>query len=316
MRRTVLVALVVGATALLSACSPGAPGLTGKLWQLTAITEKIPAFQGVVPPADQSKYTISFNTDATWNGTADCNQVRGTYKTPGSNGLTIDVGASTLAFCPEGSLDTLFVHGLGRAKTFAIVNETLTITLDDEGTMVFVVAPTASPSPGASAAAAATPTAKPTPKPTAKPTTAPTTAPTTKPTAAPTAKPGASATPAPVTGLVGKAWMLTAMTEQNPAFQGVVPEAQQPNYTVTFAADLTFSAKADCNNLSGTYTTPDPAAASGALAILPGPMTSAACPAGSLADLYVLGLSNAASYAIANSQLTITLADQGTLVFK
>jgi hypothetical protein len=41
-----------------------------------------------------------------------------------------------------------------------------------------------------------------------------------------------------------------------------------------------------------------------------------ACGEGSFADLYVLGLSNAASYAIANDQLTITLTDQGTLVFK
>ncbi len=318
MRKSVFMALLIGATAILAACSPGAaPGLTDREWQLTAITEKVPAFQGIVPPADQSKYTITFKTDLTWSGNADCNRIAGTYKTPANSGLTIEVGLSTMAFCPDGSLDTLYTHALARAKTYAIVNDILTITLDDQGTLTFAVAPTASAAPPASAgtsAAAATP--KPTAKPTATPTAKPTAAPTAKPTAAPTAKPGASATPAPVTGLVGKAWMLTAITEKNPAFQGVVPEAQQPNYTITFAADATFSAKADCNTVSGTYTTADPAAASGDLAIVPGATTSAACPEGSLADLYVLGLSNAASYAIANSQLTITLTDQGTLVFK
>ena len=41
-----------------------------------------------------------------------------------------------------------------------------------------------------------------------------------------------------------------------------------------------------------------------------------ACPEGSMGDQYVAGLGNAASYAIANSQLTITLKDGGTLVFK
>jgi heat shock protein HslJ len=316
MRKAAFMALIIGATAAFAACSPGAaPGLTDKQWNLTAITEKVPAFQGVVPPADQGKYAITFKTDLTWNGSADCNQIAGTYKTPGSNSLTIEVGVSTLAFCPEASLDTLFVHGLARAKTYGIVNDVLTITLDDEGTLVFGVAPATSPSAaasGASSAAAATPTTKPTPKPTAKPTTAPTT----KPTAAPTAKPGASATPSPATGLIGKVWQLTAITEKDPAFQGVVPDAQQSNYTITFAADATFSAKADCNTVSGTYTTASPAAASGDLAIIPGGTTSAACPEGSLADLYVLGLSNAASYAIAGSQLTITLADQGTLTFK
>ena len=308
MRRAAFMAVIIGATAILAACSPGAaPGLTDRQWNLTAITEKVPAFQGVVPPADQGKYAITFKTDLTFSGIADCNAFGGTYKTPASNGLTMDVGVSTMAFCPEESLDLLFVHGLGRVKTYAIVNDVLTMTLDDAGTMVFGVAPAASPS-----AAAATATAKPTPKPTTKPTSAPTT----KPTAAPTAKPGASATPSPVTGLVGKPWQLTAITEKTPAFQGAVPDAEQPNYTITFAADATFSAKADCNTVSGTYTTADPAAASGDLAIVPGAMTTAACPSGSLSDLFVIGLANAASYAIADSQLTITLADQGTLTFK
>ena len=51
-------------------------------------------------------------------------------------------------------------------------------------------------------------------------------------------------------------------------------------------------------------------------AITVGPMTTVACPDGSLADLFVLGLGNAASYTVANNALTITLHDQGTLAFK
>ena len=34
-----------------------------------------------------------------------------------------------------------------------------------------------------------------------------------------------------------------------------------------------------------------------------------------MSDLYILGLGNAASYAVANGTLTITLQDQGTLVY-
>lgn len=112
--------------------------------------------------------------------------------------------------------------------------------------------------------------------------------------------------------LTGKTWQLTAITEQVPAFQGVVPEADQANYTIEFASDGTFSAKADCNNLSGTYTTTE----SGGLTIGPIATTLAACPDESFAPQYVAGLQNAASYAIADGQLTITLADSGTLVFK
>ena len=117
-------------------------------------------------------------------------------------------------------------------------------------------------------------------------------------------------------GLTGKTWQLTAITESVPAFQGVVPEADQANYTIEFLADGTFSAKADCNQVSGTFVTADPAAASGDLQIVLGPSTLAMCPEGSLSDMYVAGLGRAQSYAVANSELTITLEDGGTLAFK
>ena len=116
--------------------------------------------------------------------------------------------------------------------------------------------------------------------------------------------------------LTGKNWQLTAITEKVPAFQGVIPDAQQANYTIEFKTDGTFSAKADCNTLSGTFTTADPTTASGDLTLVLGPATLAACADGSYSDLYIVALSNTASYAIANSQLTITLKDQGTLTYK
>jgi heat shock protein HslJ len=316
MRRLMMIALAVGAIGLLAACnSSGSSGLTGKTWQLTAITEKTPAFQGVIPAADQGKYQITFATDGTFNGTADCNVFAGTYETTGSSGLSITPGAATLAFCPEGGFGDLFVHGLSRAKSYAVAGETMTITLDDEGTMTFAAAPTLA-SPAASVVASAAATAAPTPKPTPTPTPKPTPAPTPRPTTAPGATPAPTPTPSQAAGLVGKAWQLTAITEKTPAFQGVVPADQQANYTIQFVADGSFSAKADCNTVSGTYATADAAAASGALTITPVTATTAACPEGSFADLYVIGLGNAASYTIAGGQLTITLSDGGTLVFK
>ena len=117
-------------------------------------------------------------------------------------------------------------------------------------------------------------------------------------------------------GLTGKAWQLTAITEKVPAFQGVVPAAEQANYTIEFLADGTFSAKADCNNVSGTFTTADPAAATGDIEIVPGASTRAMCPEGSLSDQFVTALGNAARYEVADGELTITLQDEGTLAFK
>jgi heat shock protein HslJ len=273
--RAAVAALATGALAIgLVACSSGSGDLTGKTWQLTSITEKTPAFQGGVPAAEQAKYTVTFNTDGTYNATADCNPVSGKYTTSGST-ITIEPGAMTMMACPEGSFGDLFAHGLTQATTYAIANNELTLTLKDGGTMVFAVGT----APGSPAAATEEPTA---------------------------------AAQSPAEGLIGKAWELTAITEKVPAFQGVLPAEDAGKYTIEFMDDGTYAAKADCNQLAGTYT----ATAAGEMTINPGASTMAYCGEGSLADLYVIGLTNTQSYAIADGLLTLTLADGGTLQFK
>jgi heat shock protein HslJ len=285
------IALVLAAS-LLAACSAGSSGptLTGKTWALTAVTSKTPAFQGVVPAYQQSDYTITFNTDGTYSGTAACNQIAGKSKTSGST-LTITASASTLTFCPEpGDLVTdfgsIFAHSLTNASTYAVTSNTLTITLSDGGTMTFGPPPVVPSSAQSSAIASA--------------------------------EPGAS----PPADLVGKVWKLTAITELTPAFQGVVPAAEQANYTIEFRADGTFAAKADCNQVAGTYKVrrgdggPGPLEpGGGSMSILPGPSTLAACPPGSMGDLYVVGLGSLSGFTLEGGQLTLTLRDGGKLVF-
>jgi heat shock protein HslJ len=150
MRIRTFFVLAFGVAAIVAACSSsgssagasasassGGANLTGKTWMLTAITEKVPAFQGVVPDADQANYTIEFKSDGSFNAKADCNQLSGTYTTTPEGGLTIVLGPSTLAACPETSLAPQYVAGLGNAASYAIANDQLTITLKDEGTLVF-----------------------------------------------------------------------------------------------------------------------------------------------------------------------------------
>ena len=74
-----VVALVVAGLWLVSGNSRGPSGLTDVNWQLSAITEQTPTFQGVVPAAEQPNYAIRFNTDGTYTGRADCNAIAGTY---------------------------------------------------------------------------------------------------------------------------------------------------------------------------------------------------------------------------------------------
>jgi heat shock protein HslJ len=274
-----------------AAASPSAgSSLTGQPWALSAVTGKTPAFQADVPAYQQHDYTVTFNTDGTYSGTAACNQIAGTYTTSGDS-LTITAGASSLAFCPQVASDTdfgtIFAHSLTEAATYSVTSDTLTITLTDGGTMTFGPLQ-ALPSSAHLSGAASLP-------------------------------PGAGA-PAE---LLGKVWKLTGITETTPAFQGVVSEAEQSRYTIEFHADRTFNETADCNQVSGTYEVwrggdnPDnptlglPAPGGGHIAILPGPSTLAACPPGSLADLFVLGLGNASGYGTADNEMTLEIGGDG-----
>ena len=121
--------------------------------------------------------------------------------------------------------------------------------------------------------------------------------------------PSALASAAASGGLIGKTWQWSGGTTSNPTSQHVVPDPE--NYTITFNADDTFNAKADCNQVSGAYT----AGSDGALTITPGPSTLAACPDESQGDLFVAQLSAASSWKIEGSTLTITDADAATMQF-
>lgn len=84
--------------------------LTGVEWQWQSWRE-----MGSEPTdvPDPENYTLNFNTDGTLNGRADCNQFAGTY-TQEQGGIQIFLGPSTLAACPEGSLDTTYLAALSQ----------------------------------------------------------------------------------------------------------------------------------------------------------------------------------------------------------
>ncbi|MFI5292725.1 MAG: META domain-containing protein, partial [Candidatus Limnocylindrales bacterium] len=148
------VAVAIAAVAILVFVIGGGgtpSSLPGSKWHLTAYTETTPAFQGVVPPEEQSLYTIDFGTNGTFTAQADCNQVAGTFETSGSDKLTIVVGPSTQVACPDGSLGGVYAHALDNAETYVIANGQLTITLSGGGSLTYSpgaapVVPTASPS--------------------------------------------------------------------------------------------------------------------------------------------------------------------------
>jgi len=106
--------LLAGLSALLltaAACAPAAtptPSNTiqGIVWQWTSVANKSTQQTTTVP--NPENYTIVFNADGTLNGKADCNTFTGTYSQ--QNGFSITLGASTMAFCGEGSLDQQYTQ--------------------------------------------------------------------------------------------------------------------------------------------------------------------------------------------------------------
>lgn len=106
-----IVALLLVVLALAGCSSSGGSefSLTGVNWQWDSWANS----EGVNEVPDPANYTLTFNTDGTLNGKADCNNFAGTY-TQENAGIQIMLGPTTLVACPEGSLSDLYLQQLGQ----------------------------------------------------------------------------------------------------------------------------------------------------------------------------------------------------------
>ena len=132
-RRLAAMALpILAAMTVLAACNATGSGLVGLTWRVTAVATTVPAWQGVVPAADQVRYTIDFANDGTAAIKADCNQVAATYETSPGGSITIVPGASTMAMCAEDSMGPQFVEALSTVTSFSIDGNRLTLYQPDD----------------------------------------------------------------------------------------------------------------------------------------------------------------------------------------
>lgn len=99
---------------LITACGSGSTtdssstssdSITGIVWKWQSVTSQDTNESTTVP--NPENYTIEFKDDGTFTGKADCNSISGTYST--ESGFSITLGPSTLAFCGEASLDTVYL---------------------------------------------------------------------------------------------------------------------------------------------------------------------------------------------------------------
>jgi heat shock protein HslJ len=110
--------------------------------------------------------------------------------------------------------------------------------------------------------------------------------------------------------ITGPTWHLTSFTTDQR--QEIVSAEAVATYTITFNDDGTWNGQADCNQVSGTYTIEGESI----LTITLGPSTMAACGEDSLSDRYLEALVTTTTYSIAENQMTLTLGDNGELLYQ
>jgi heat shock protein HslJ len=120
---------------------PLSASLTGVAWQWVSFTDPLEQ----ITIEDPSRYTIAFDEAEGGTGQAaikaDCNDVAATYTVDGSS-ISIVAGPSTLAACPEDSLDQQYLVNLSNAAIFFFDEGDLFLDLwADGGTMRFSAAP-------------------------------------------------------------------------------------------------------------------------------------------------------------------------------
>jgi heat shock protein HslJ len=110
-----------------------AANITGVPWKWQSMTTPLEQIQVDDPEA----YVVQFTAEGLVEVQADCNTGSGQYMMSGSE-LTIEITATTLALCPEGSLSDQFIRSLNAAAQYSSDGNGLTIELvADGGTMQF-----------------------------------------------------------------------------------------------------------------------------------------------------------------------------------
>ena len=285
----------VTTTAVTTATLTSLP-LEGTPWKLASL---LSAKGGAFPPLPGTEITALFQGGKV-TGSAGCNSYSAPYKVTGDKLTITGPAATTRKACPAPTMaqETAYLEALKAVTTYKIDGDKLELR-NAAGNLV---ASYTGPKPAAAAPAVPAP---------AKPVT-PTVAPAAPAVVAP-AKP-VTPTVAPAAAAPAAKPQLTNTLWKWVRFASPVESVDIPNpdkYTVVFQTDGKVNITADCNKVSGTYKT-----VGSRIQIQLGASTMAACPPGSMADQFLLGLSGAALYFFDDGNLYIDMfADSGVMKF-
>ncbi|MBE9158725.1 META domain-containing protein [Nodosilinea sp. LEGE 06152] len=133
---TAAVTVLMGATACVTpTAGPEVPPLTGSIWEL----QQIQMSDGTLLTADPAQnYTAEFADNGQVFVRADCNRAIGEFEAAADGQISVNLGPTTLAACPEGSIGSQFLQAMNNASFYFFQDEDLFIDLTfDSGTMQF-----------------------------------------------------------------------------------------------------------------------------------------------------------------------------------
>ena len=134
-----MISLMVILVFALAACggqSEGSESIVGSTWKWQSFQDS--ADVNNISVSDLENYTLTLNEDGTASIKADCNQVSWTYELDGASLTFNTLGPSTLAMCPEDSLDIQYLERLGNTASYVTSEGQLFLNLKaDAGNLVF-----------------------------------------------------------------------------------------------------------------------------------------------------------------------------------
>ncbi|TVQ07315.1 MAG: META domain-containing protein [Leptolyngbya sp. DLM2.Bin27] len=134
---TAVTALVGAAACVAPSTSPEVPRLTGTVWELQQIQMSDDTLLTANPPQN---YTAEFTDNGEVFVRADCNRAIGEFTESADGQISVILGPTTLAACPEGSIGTQFLQAMNDANIYFFQDGNLFIDLAfGSGTMEFSV---------------------------------------------------------------------------------------------------------------------------------------------------------------------------------
>lgn len=101
--------------------------LSGSKWRV----ETLISDGNLALAPDTHQLTLEFLSDSTFGATTVCNSISGDFKQLSDSTLSLSTIAITSAFCPDDTLESIFLEHLNLASSFSMTSDTLVLKSDD-----------------------------------------------------------------------------------------------------------------------------------------------------------------------------------------